>query len=224
MQDTLTLLAQHHCGGQPFVQKMKDSGNNRFGEEFWRAWDIYILPVLSEPPRIADFCCGPGVLLSRLRERYPKAHLIGVECAPWMLETLDSTHYEVIDHDLQTPNMPIADNSLDAITNIFCLHEMVQPIRLLQSIHRCLKPGGRCFITDWVRASLDSYVAEEISADIFDQKTSEEKLDNIFTHFIEHNRYTQNDIIWLLQSMNFTVLESGALQGGKFWQWIVEKK
>ncbi|EDN66991.1 methyltransferase ubiE [Beggiatoa sp. PS] len=223
MQDTLTLLAQHHRDGPEFMQLMKETAPNRFGDAFWATWEQWIVPVLSEQPQIADFGCGPGMLLALLRERYPVAHLIGVECAPWMLEGLvERQLYEVIEHDLHDPNLPIADNSLDAITNIVCIHEMSQPIRLLQSIHRCLKPGGRCLITDWVRVPLEHYIAKEVTEDIFDCHTHHERLNDIFTHFTEHNRYSHDDVIWMLQQVGFVIRENLPLKEGHFGQWVVE--
>ncbi|OAD23444.1 Methyltransferase type 11 domain protein [Candidatus Thiomargarita nelsonii] len=223
MQDTLTTLAQHHVDGQKFMQVMKDTAANRFDDAFWAVWADWISPVLSEPPQIADFGSGPGMLLQKLYDRYPQAHLIGVECAPWMLAELDKSRYKVIEHDLHEANLPIADNSLDAIIAIFVIHEMTQPIQLLQSIHRCLKPGGRCLIVDWVRVPLDGYIASEATEDIFDSNTSHDTLSNIFTHFMEHNRYSRDDVAWMLQRMGFSVLENAPLQKGRFGQWIVEK-
>jgi SAM-dependent methyltransferase len=221
MQDTLTQLAQHHRDSKKFVQKIKETAEKRFGLEFWKAWDIHIVPVLSEKPKIADFGCGPGMLLEYLRARYSQAELIGVEYAPYMLEELDSSRYQVIEHDLNKANLPIADNSLDAITSIFCIHEMIQPIRLLQSIHRCLKPGGRCFIIDWERESLESYVAEQTTDDLFDKKINDETLGELFTHFMEHNRYTFSDLLWLFEQTGFTVLENRRFQKDRFRRWCI---
>jgi len=224
MQDALTQLAQHHRDSQKFVQKMKDTAIERFSSDFWNTWDIYMLPVLTETPKIADFACGTGFLLNALRERYPQSHLIGVEYAPYMLAELDSSCYEVIEHDLNKANLPITDNSLDIITNIFCIHELVQPVRLLQSIYRCLKPGGRCLVIDWEREAIENYIASQTTQDIFGDNISDEALGNIFTHFMEHNRYTPTDILWLFKKTGFATVESSSFQKSYFRQWIIEKE
>jgi arsenite methyltransferase len=223
MQNTLEALAEHHVDGEKFMQIMQETAAQRFDDGFWASWSDWIVPILSESPQIADFGCGPGALLQRLRERYPQARLIGVECAPYMLEKLDNRLYEVINHDLQQPNLPIAENSLDAITLIFCIHETSEPIQLLQSLQRCLKPGGRSLIIDWVRAPLESYIAAEASEEIFDSQTSHETLKNVFTHFMEHNRYSREDVAWMLEKIGLTVLENVPLKAGRFGRWIVEK-
>jgi arsenite methyltransferase len=219
--NTLNLLEQHHVDGENFKQLMIATAPNRFNDEFWATWNQWIAPVLSEPAVIADFGCGPGSLLNSLRDRYPTAKLIGVECASWMMEDSELRRYELIEHDLQEPNLAIADNSLDAITNIVCIHELSQPITLLQSIHRCLKPGGRCLITDWVRAPLELYMAYEAKDDIFNINHND--LSNLFTHFMEHNRYSNEDVAWLLLQLNFKILDNVTLKNGRFGQWIVEK-
>jgi ubiquinone/menaquinone biosynthesis C-methylase UbiE len=222
MQETLTTLAEHHGDGEIFRQLMKDTAAKRFDEGFWENWENWIAPVLSQPAQIADFGSGPAILLQNLRDRYPEAHLIGVECAPWMLE-VENSHYELIEHDLHQANIPITDNSLDAITAIFVIHELTQPIQFLKSIHRCLKPGGRGLIVDWVRAPLETYLIHQNYADIFSANNHDE-LSNLFTHFMEHNRYSRDDVAWMLQQIGFKVLENVPLQEGCFGRWVVEKK
>ena len=224
MQDTLTTLAEHHGDAGNFRQLMKDTAAKRFDEGFWETWEYWMAPVLSQPAQIADFGSGPGILLQNLRDRYPKARLIGVECAPWMLESTEKSDYELIEHDLHQANIPITDNSLDAITAIFVIHEMTQPIEFLKSIHRCLKKGGRALIMDWVRAPLETYLANEASEDIFYNANSHERLSKLFTHFNEHNRYSRDDVAWMLQQIGFRVLENVPLQEGRFGRWVVEKK
>ncbi len=221
MNNTLSLLKQHHNGGTEFVELMKNSASDRFNPDFWQSWATWIAPVLSDVPKIADFGCGPGMLLQMLRQRYPHSHLIGVEYAPYMLEVLTPELYDVIAHDLHETQMPIVANSLDAITLIYCLHELNQPITALKTVYDTLKFGGRCFIMDWVRVPLPVYLTSQVTQDVFsaDNKT----LRDIFTHFIEHNRYLANDVSWLLEEIGFTILEQTQTKSEQFVHWIVEK-
>lgn len=221
MNDTLTLLKQHHKGDTEFVELMKNSAANRFDHDFWEAWIKWIVPVLSDVPQIADFGCGPGMLLRALHERYPQAHLIGVEYAPYMLDVLDSDLYRIIEHDLHRADISIAANSLDAIALIYCIHELNQPITILKTAYDALKPGGRCFIMDWVRVPLTTYLASQVTQDIF--TANELELKEIFTHFNEHNRYCAEDVSGLLQKIGFTLLEQTQLKSEQFVRWLVEK-
>ncbi|MCK5720574.1 MAG: class I SAM-dependent methyltransferase [Thiomargarita sp.] len=224
MQDTKELLAEHHNNGEDFIRLMRETADNRFNDAFWITWEQWITPILGDSPKIADFGSGPGILLDLLDKHYPQAELTGVEYATYMLDTLDQKHYQIIEHDLHLPNLSILNNSLDVVTTIFCLHELTQPITLLRSVYRCLKPGGRCFIIDWVRNPLSRYIAEEVrDKDVFEPELKQDVLNNVFNHFIEHNRYTREDVTWLLEKLGFKILEDIPLKEGKFGQWIVEK-
>lgn len=224
MRDTLKMLEMHHGEGQTFVQLMKDHAPKRFDAAFWQIWTTWLTPVLQHPPTIADFGCGPGTLLACLRERYPHARLLGVECAPYMLAALDATLCEIVAHDLHQPNLPIADNCLDVVVSSHVLHEMTQPIYALRSMYRCLKPGGRGLLIDWVRGPLEEYLTRKFpDIDIFSPETDEVMLDNIFTHFIEHNRYHPADLSWLLTKMGFKIMNHYVLQAGYLGLWIIEK-
>jgi len=94
-----------------------------------------------------------------------------------------------------------------------------QPLSNLREIRRCLKPGGRAIVMDWIRAPLADYLAAQ-QHDI--NSLNDNKLADVFTHFMEHNRYTQEDMTWLLEQMGFQVLYEETLQGGRFGRWVVE--
>jgi cytochrome b subunit of formate dehydrogenase len=75
-----------------------------------------------------------------------------------------------------------------------------------------------------VRAPLESYIAAEANEDIFDSQTSHETLNNLFTHFMEHNRYSREDVAWTLEKIGLTVLENVPLKEGRFGRWVVAKE
>lgn len=215
---TVTQLEKHH-GGAAFTQVMRDTAAGRFDQGFWDTWQQWIAPVLSHPPVLADFGCGPAMLLHLLREKYADARLIGVEFAPYMIEAIDKNLCELVVHDLHDSQLAIADHSLDAATSVHVLHELSQPLSNLREIHRCLKPQGRAIIMDWIRTPLVDYLAmQQHNITTLD----EAKLANIFTHFMEHNRYTQPDMTALLQRVGFEVLFYETLQRGQFGRWVVQ--
>lgn len=222
MNHTLSLLEQHHGDGHQFMQLMKETAARRFNQDFWQTWDDWIEPVLPEQPKIADLGCGPGMFLHYLRDRYPQAQLFGVEYAPYMLEEIDKNSCEIIIHDLHEANLPISDHELDAAVTVHTLHEISQPLRTLQNIYRCLKPGGRAVIMDWVRSSLKAYLSLQ-EYEIFNSSVTDETLSDIFIHFIEHNRYSFDDISWLLENVGFHLRYQRYLADGHHGLWIVEK-
>jgi len=219
------MLAKHHRDGEAFVQLMKDTYAGRFNEDFWALWNTRIVPVLSESPVILDLGTGPGTFLRDVCERHPGARAIGVECAEYMLEAANDLPKgcEVITADLHDPHLPLADNSVNAVVASVVLHEMHQPVRTLQEMQRCLKPGGIFYVMDWVRAPLQQYLADSELA-VFERQTSVDELEDLFIHFIEHNRFSVDDLVFMLENTGFRVLEKMPLKEGRMACLVAEKK
>lgn len=224
---TQAMLAKHHRDGEQFAQLMKDTYAGRFNDEFWAMWRSHMEPVLSSAPVVLDLGSGPGLFLRALAQRYPGVRAIGVECAPYMLEAMGQLPpgCEVMQADLHDPHLPLATGAVDVAVASVVLHEMTQPLRALQEVWRCLKPGGRFYILDWVRAPLEVYINNETSEPhVLDLATPTDVLEDIFTHFIEHNRFSREDVAYLLRLTGFEVLENVSLRNGRFALLIAEKK
>lgn len=228
MQQTQAMLAQHHRDGDKFAQMMKQSFEGRFGESFWAQWQQWIEPIYSDQPVVLDLGTGPGMFLNALQQRTPGVHAIGVECAEYMLSAAVALQpgCEIITADLHNPNLPLADNSVDAALASVVLHEMTQPLRTLQELRRCLRPGGRFYIIDWVRAPLEVYLSGQLEQpdSPFDPNTSLQELDQLFAHFIEHNRFSREDLIFMLNRTGFAVLDSTISKEGRLCHLIAERR
>ena len=224
LRQTQDMLAKHHRDGAAFAQMMKDTFDGRFNEDFWAMWEQNIEPALSDVPVVLDLGTGPGLLLKAVVERYPQARAIGVECADYMLDAADDLPEgcEIIAADLHDPHLPLEGGSVDAAVASVVLHEMHQPVRALQEVARCLKPGGRLYVLDWVRAPLAQYL-EDTELDVFAADTPVEALEDLFIHFIEHNRFSADDLVFLLENTGFRVLETTALKDGRQARIIAEK-
>ena len=223
---TRELLARHHRDGERFAQMMKEGFANRFGEDFWAEWQHWVGPVLSEPPVVLDLGSGPGMFLQALAERYPGIRATGVECAPYMLEAAVQLPpgCRLVDEDLHEPHLPFDDGTVDAAMASVVIHEMNQPLRLLQETRRCLKPGGRLYILDWVRAPLEVYVrAQTEETRVFDPATPTDELDDLLVHFMEHNRFSREDLIYLLNHTGFAVLDSTVTREGRYARLVAER-
>lgn len=220
------MLEKHHRNGETFAQMMKDSFENRFNDEFWQMWADKIEPALPENPTVLDLGTGPGMFLKALVNRYPNGRAIGVECAEYMINAVEGLpeNAEIMKADLHDPHLSLDDNSVDAAVASVVIHEMNQPVRALQEVYRCLKPGGRFYILDWVRTPLTQYLqAETDVTSLFDQATPVDSIDDLFVHFIEHNRFTADDLEYLLTQTGYKVIEKTLLKDGRHARLIAQK-
>ena len=227
LQKTQAMLAKHHRDGELFAKMMKESFANRFNADFWADWDRWVAPVYSAQPVVLDLGAGPGMFVKALAQRNPGMRVVGVECAPYMLEAAESLPpgCEIVAEDLHDPHLPVADGSVDAAMASVVLHEMDQPIRTLHEMHRCLRPGGRLFVIDWVRAPLEVYVrAQTEEARVFDPVTPVNELDDLLVHFVEHNRFSREDLIYMLNKTGFAVLDSTVTREGRYARIVAEKR
>lgn len=209
-QQTITMLEKHHGDGTEFAKLMEETFEGRFNDEFWYLWNRSILPDLPDKPVFVDFGTGPGTFIKTLAAKYKKSKVYGVECAPYMLEAAGDLpdNAEMIESDLQNPQLPFKDNSVDVAVASVLVHEMIQPIRMFREVWRTLKPGGKLYVYDWVRAPLETYLkSSEVNP--FDDGITQEALEDLFVHFIEHNRFSLDDLKFMLASTNFAVLHSG---------------
>jgi ubiquinone/menaquinone biosynthesis C-methylase UbiE len=225
IKKTQEMLAKHHRDGEAFAQLMKESFESRFNETFWAFWKEKITPHLSGAPAVLDLGTGPGLFLRALVDRYPGVTAYGVECAPYMLDAVESLpdNAKIITADLHDPHLPLEDNSVDAAVASVVLHEMHQPVKTLFEIQRCLKPGGVFYILDWVRAPLEIYL-QNSDVKPFDRTTPAEALEDLFVHFIEHNRFSREDLEYLLTNTGFDILESTPLLAGRHARILAKKR
>jgi len=221
MAQTRVMLASHHRDGEAFAELMKETYQRRFDEAFWQAWQQWMAPLMGECSLTLDLGTGPGLFLQELSQRYPGHRAVGVECAEYMLAAVDAG-CEVIEADLHDPHLPFTNGEVDLVMASVVLHEMHQPIRTLQEMHRCLKSGGRICIFDWVRVPLSQYLASEEKA-VFDPAMPLEELEGSFIHFIEHNRFSADDLAFMLQQCGFKILDQQLMRDGQFARLIAER-
>jgi len=226
LQQTREMLARHHRDGERFAQMMKEGFANRFNEAFWESWQQWMEPVFSDRPVVVDLGSRPGMFLQALAERYPDIRAVGVECAPYMLDAAVELppSCELLCADLHDPRLPLESSSVDAVMASVVLHEMTQPVRALQEMRRLLRPGGRMLILDWVRAPLDVYIrAQTEEAQVFGDVPLSE-LEDLFVHFIEHNRFSRDDLTYLLNHTGFSVIDTALFKEGRYARIVAERR
>jgi ubiquinone/menaquinone biosynthesis C-methylase UbiE len=103
--------------------------------------------------RLIDIGCGTGRFLDCVKQAWPRLPALGLDLSeayirharrhltPWSRINLVVGNAEAI---------PLPDNSCDAVTSIFMLHELPPEVRrsVLSEAARVLKPGGRLVLVD----------------------------------------------------------------------------
>lgn len=227
LEQTQALLAKHHRDGERFARSIKEGFEHRFNGDFWAFWKTWIEPACSEGSVVIDLGAGPGLFVRALAERYPHLRAIGVECAPYMLAAVEPlpANASMLCEDLHDPRLPLADASVDAALASVVLHEMNQPVRVLLELRRCLRPGGRLLILDWVRAPLDVYVRSQTDeARVFDPAMPVDELEDLFVHFVEHNRFSRDDLVYLLNRSGFAVIDTHLSKEGRYARIVAERR
>ena len=112
--------------------------------------------------KCADFGCGTGGLVAKMRERFPAWALVGLDKSTAALEFARRNHGPYfIRADVQRP--PFKVNSFDIVFAVDLMyHRDVQPARMLEAVFAILKPGGIVVLNnpayEWLRSYHDTFV------------------------------------------------------------------
>ena len=114
----------------------------RFGDERGRpAADLLARVPLDAPRSVVDLGCGTGNSTARLRERWPAAHVTGVDSSPEMLARARADRPDadwlLADIAHWSPPAPV-----DVVYSNAALHWVDAHERLLPRLLGCLAPGG----------------------------------------------------------------------------------
>jgi ubiquinone/menaquinone biosynthesis C-methylase UbiE len=98
--------------------------------------------------RILDMGCGTGKQLTANYSKFPELGMIGLDLFHGMLKQARTRCRDIQWIQADSTGPPFADNSFDYITNQFSYHHVQDKNRMITSIFRILKPGGRLVITN----------------------------------------------------------------------------
>lgn len=126
---------------------------------------VPLVPGLSERLRVgadvADIGCGSGHALNLLARAFPAGRYVGYDFEPDALQAarresdewgLTNTSFELVD----VAELGV-EAAYDVVTAFDAIHDQAHPARVLENIHRALKPGGIFLMVD---ISASSHVEE----------------------------------------------------------------
>ncbi len=102
---------------------------------------------------LVDIGTGPGILALEIAKRFPGSRIIGIDLSEKMIEIANInkgkycvTNAEFIVMDANA--LKFDDNTLDMVISTGSFHHWKNPVKILNEIHRCLKPGCQAWIYD----------------------------------------------------------------------------
>lgn len=134
------------------IQRSFSRAAAHYDEHAWLQWEIgqRLLQQAQldqlQPAMIVDAGCGTGRLTAVLKQRWPKARVMGVDSAPGMVSAAARRHqhwrrrFEVVQADLASP--PVADREVDLLVCNLALQWCEDLPAVFNAWRRIMKPGG----------------------------------------------------------------------------------
>lgn len=227
MEKTQAQILRHHGGDADHARKMiTQSYDRRHDIDFWEFWNAQMGVVIAKGDSVLDLGAGIGQFVEDLAIRYPDNTAIGIDAAEYMLaaQVRLPENARMLKDDL---NEPIANIGADKVATVMAnmlVHELPQPVNMFKAVYKWLKPGGRFCIIDLVRQPLEDYLTHKYpNAELFNNEVERDEIEDVFEHFLEHNRYHADDILFMLTSLGFNIIENTPQRGGRFVRIVVEK-
>jgi len=152
--------------------------------------------------RILDAGCGTGITLIQLAKKIPFRELYGIDLSGISITAAkEASQGENLEDRIKflkadVMDIPFPDNYFNFVINIYMLHLVEDPVRMLNEIERVLQPEGFFFITDLKRNFLSILEKEMKSA-----FTEEEVKDIIAQSTIPLGQFSYDMISWKYQSI-----------------------
>lgn len=227
MEKTQQQILRHHGGnGEHARQMITETYERRHDIDFWEFWNEEMATVISNGDCLLDLGAGTGQFVSDLALRYPHNSVLGIDAADYMLvaQQVLPDNGRMIKGDLNEPQVNLEEGRVAVAMANMLVHELPQPINLFKAVHKWLKPGGRFCIIDLVRRPLAEYLEHKFpDGELFKTDIERDEMEDVFEHFLEHNRYHADDILYMLKGVGFKVIENTPQRDGRFVRIVVEK-
>ncbi|MFZ1994351.1 MAG: methyltransferase domain-containing protein [Solirubrobacteraceae bacterium] len=127
-------------------QLHEESSRTHFLDRWTRTAILDGIGGVAHAATIADVGCSTGHLLHDLRERYPRARLVGVDLIGSGLEKAHGLVPSAALLRADACDLPLADAAVDAVVSANLLEHVPDDRRALREFARILRPGAKAAI------------------------------------------------------------------------------
>jgi ubiquinone/menaquinone biosynthesis C-methylase UbiE len=158
--------------------------------------------------RICDFATGEGVLLSLLRNNYPRLKISGTEHSSVLVESLKSNGFDVYIKTLGAQTSMSNKEQFDISTLTWTLANAIDPLACLRDVVEDTKTGGYVCVAESsrilvpFRKSLNDYFSKTLPADLHPSNFSANTLKLLMQlaglEIVFINRYFDSDVLMIV--------------------------
>ena len=129
--DDLTVFSEEHAGtDHPIDVASRDHALSGLDH------------LTRDDPVVLEIGCSSGYLLPLIRDRLPRATVIGADYVPGPLKELAASLPDVPIIQFDLVNCPLPDQSVDAVIMVNVLEHIKEDVQALRHVFRILRPGG----------------------------------------------------------------------------------
>ncbi|MFX1483732.1 MAG: class I SAM-dependent methyltransferase [Promethearchaeota archaeon] len=183
------------------VQRMIKSYSARYDAKFWKALKALVGSGTCEV--VADFGCGPGLLLVDLANKYKAILAFGLDESEEMLaqaehflkERTELDSFELVHVNFDEEEIPLEPECIDLGFSGFMLHEVADPADFVSRVFRHISLHGIYVVYDYISGNEDAFVKA-----MMERGMTEEHARARYPHMCKHSA---NDIVQILQTSGF---------------------
>ncbi len=111
-----------------------------------------VVPRLEEGARAIDIGCGAGIAVLTMAAQYPKSTFDGYDISEHALARAEAARAEkglenAGFHDARRDPIP-SESSVDFVTTFDCIHDMTDPVGMMETIRAAIAPDGVWLLVD----------------------------------------------------------------------------